>query len=134
MVQLMIVSHSAQLAAGVREFVSQAAGELVTIAAVGGTPDGRLGMDFDRIVTTLQTLLNPDGVLVLIDMGSAAMTVQMALEVLPAANVIISNAPLVEGAYLAASEAAAGGTLAEVAQAAREAVNLPKLTDEENRG
>ncbi len=126
----MLVSHSAQLAAGVREFVSQAAGDLVPIAAVGGTPDGRLGMDFDRILATLQAILNPDGVLVLIDMGSAAMTVQTALDALPDANVIISNAPLVEGAYLAASEAAAGSTLTEVAQAALDAFNLPKVSDE----
>jgi len=125
MVSLLIVSHSAQLAAGVREFAEQVAGGKVQIADAGGAADGSLGTSVDHIRERLRQVASPDGTLVLVDLGSAVLGVEMAIEALGAGRVQISDAPLVEGAYLAAIEASAeGATLAQVAAAALQAREL----------
>ena len=128
MVSLLIVSHSAQLAAGVKEFAEQVAGGKVQIADAGGAADGSLGTSVDRIQERLQQVVSPDGTLVLVDLGSAVLSVEMAIEALGADRVQISDAPLVEGAYLAAIEASAEGTtLEQVAEAALQARELIKV-------
>jgi len=128
MVSLLIVSHSAQLAAGVKEFASQVAGAEVRIADAGGTADGSLGTSVERIQDALQQVASPDGTLVLVDLGSAVLSVEIAIESLGAARVQISDAPLVEGAYLAALEASASdATLERVAEAALQARELIKV-------
>jgi phosphoenolpyruvate---glycerone phosphotransferase subunit DhaM len=128
MVSLLIVSHSAQLAAGVKEFAEQVAGGKVQIAAAGGAADGSLGTSVDHIQERLRQIASPDGTLVLVDLGSAVLSVEMAIEVLGVDRVQISDAPLVEGAYLAAIEAsAAGTTLERVAEAALQARELIKV-------
>src|SRR3954468_2938674 len=128
MVSLVIVSHSAQLAAGVKEFAEQVAGGKVQIADAGGAADGSLGTSVDRIQERLRQVASPDGTLVLVDLGSAVLSVEMAIEALGMAGVQISDAPLVEGAYLAAIEASAeGATLEQVAEAALQARDLIKV-------
>jgi PTS hybrid protein len=127
MVSLLIVSHSAQLAAGVREFASQVAGGKVRIVDAGGTADGALGTSVDRIQDGLRQVVSPDGTLVLVDLGSAVLSVEMAIEALGATRVRISDAPLVEGAYLAAIEASADSSLEETAAAALQAREMLKV-------
>src|SRR3954471_13657733 len=128
MISLLIVSHSAQLAAGVKEFADQVAGGKVQIADAGGTADGVLGTSVERIQAALERIVSPDGTLVLVDLGSAVLSVEMAIEALGADHLLISNAPLVEGAYLAAIEASAeGATLEQVAEAALQARELIKV-------
>jgi phosphoenolpyruvate---glycerone phosphotransferase subunit DhaM len=128
MVNLLIVSHSAQLAAGVQEFASQVAGDTVKIAAAGGAADGSLGTSVERIQNGLQAVSSPDGVLILVDLGSAVISVETVLEVFSGGPTLISDAPLVEGAYLAALEATAeGATLEQVAAAALQARELIKV-------
>lgn len=127
MVSLLIVSHSAQLANGVKEFVEQVAGDHARIAAAGGTADGHIGTSVERIQAGLSEVESPEGTLVLVDLGGAVMSVEMAIEVLGRTDVMISDAPLVEGAYLAALEAAAGATLQETAAAALQARAMVKV-------
>ena len=128
MVSLLIVSHSAQLAAGVKEFAEQVAGGKVQIADAGGAADGSLGTSVDRIQERLRQITSLDGTLVLVDLGSAVLSVEMAIEGLDGDRVLISDAPLVEGAYLAAIEASAEGvTLEQVARAALEGRELIKV-------
>lgn len=127
MVSLLIVSHSARLAEGVQEFVEQATHGQVKIVAAGGREDGGLGTSVDRIVAGLQELTSPDGTLVLVDLMGAVLSVETALELYHESPVLISDAPIVEGAYLAAVEASTGITLEEVAQAALQARELVKL-------
>ncbi|MBS1967939.1 MAG: PTS-dependent dihydroxyacetone kinase phosphotransferase subunit DhaM [Chloroflexi bacterium SZAS-1] len=128
MVSLLIVSHSAQLAAGVREFASQVAGDTVQILDAGGTDDGSLGTSINRIQQGLEQIASPDGTLVLVDLGSAVLSVEMAIEALGDVNrIYISDAPLVEGAYLAALEASAEATLEETAAAALQARAMVKV-------
>ncbi len=127
MVSLLIVSHSAQLAAGVKEFAEQVAGGKVQIADAGGATDGSLGTSVDRIQERLRQVASPDGTLVLVDLGSAVLSVEMAIEALGAGRVQISDAPLVEGAYLAAIEASAEASLEETADAALQARAMVKV-------
>ena len=127
MVSLLIVSHSAQLAAGVKEFAEQVAGGKVQIADAGGAADGSLGTSVDHIQERLQQVASPDGTLVLVDLGSAVLSVEMAIEALGAGRVQISDAPLVEGAYLAAIEASAESSLEETAIAALQARAMVKV-------
>src|SRR6266571_3472864 len=104
MIGLVIVSHSAKLAEGVVELVSAMQPEM-PMRAAGGTDDGRLGTSADRIHRAITEIDNPDGVLVLVDLGSAVMSAEIAIEQLSdeqRARTVISDAPLVEGAVLAA--------------------------------
>jgi phosphoenolpyruvate---glycerone phosphotransferase subunit DhaM len=129
-VGLVIVSHSARLAEGVAELAGQMAQGRVVIGVAGGTEDGALGTSVEKIVRALHEVGGPDGILVLLDLGSAVMATEIAVESfahdqqLP---VVISPAPLVEGAVIAAVEASIGNSLQEVAEAAAAAHTLPKL-------
>ena len=125
MVGLLIVSNSAQIAAGVKELAEQMSSGHVSISAVGGTSDGRLGTDPDGIRSSFDAMAGPDGVLVLMDLGSAVLSAACALEGVRY-PVLFSGAPLVEGALLAAVEAAVGGDLQRTAAAAERARELPK--------
>jgi PTS hybrid protein len=128
LVGLVIVSHSAKLAEGVAELVANMQPGL-PVRAAGGTADGRLGTSADKIQRAIAEVLNPDGVLVLLDLGSALMSTEVALEWLSdeeRALVIVSDAPLVEGAVLAAVNAGLGLTAAELAASAQEARHFPK--------
>jgi dihydroxyacetone kinase phosphotransfer subunit len=127
MVSLLIVSHSAQLAAGVKEFATQVSGGKVQIADAGGAADGSLGTSVEHIQERLRQIASPDGTLVLVDLGSAVLSVEMAIEALGASRVQISDAPLVEGAYLAAIEASVGASLQETATAALQACAMVKV-------
>lgn len=128
MIGLLIVSHSARLAEGVQEFVGQISGDQIPVVAAGGASDGSLGTSIERILAGLEQLRSVDGILALVDLGSAVMSVETALEQFSGPPVQISNAPLVEGAYLAAVEASNGeATLEHVAAAALQARELIKV-------
>jgi dihydroxyacetone kinase phosphotransfer subunit len=104
----------------------------VTIAVAGGTSDGALGTSVEKIIEALNQVDGPDGILVLLDLGSAVMATEMAVEAFanePHQQVVISSAPLVEGAVIAAVEASIGNSLQEVAEAAADAATLPKVHD-----
>ena len=129
-VSLVIVSHSARLAEGVAELAGQMAQEKVAIAAAGGTADGSLGTSVEKILEALHVVDGPDGILVLLDLGSAVMATEMAVEAFAPDwqhHIVISPAPLVEGAVIAAVEASIGNSLHEVAEAAASAYSLPKI-------
>ena len=107
MVGIVIVSHSQKLAEGVIE-VSKMMTETAPIIAAGGLEDGSLGTSYDKIFAAIETVYSSDGVIVLMDMGSAIMTTEMVLEALDKPNVKMIDCPLVEGAVLAAVESAGG--------------------------
>ncbi len=127
MVNLLIVSHSAEIARGVKALADQMTHGRVHIMAAGGMPDGSLGASVDVIVQALEGALLTDGLLVLVDLGSAVMSAEMVLENsdIP---FIISKAPLVEGTLVAAVEATrTHATLAQVAAAAERALEAKGL-------
>lgn len=129
-VGLVIVSHSAQLAKGVAELAGQMTQGATPIAAAGGGVDDILGTSADKIQAAIQAVDGPDGVLVLLDLGSAILSAEMALELLASEeqyHVMLSFAPLVEGAIAAAIEASLGHTLAQVKQAAEKTASVEQL-------
>jgi dihydroxyacetone kinase phosphotransfer subunit len=132
LVGLVLISHSGVLVNGLREMVLQVAGDGVAVAIAGGTEDGRLGTSAPLIADALRSTLDasPEGVLVLFDLGSAALSLELALEGLDPSDrdrTRISEAPLVEGAVLAAVQASVGASLAEVEAAAAAASTMSKL-------
>jgi phosphocarrier protein FPr len=104
------------------------------IAAAGGLVGGGLGTSFEKIQQAVDAVYSDDGVLILMDLGSAVMTAQMVLEVLPPerrSHIRLSNAPLVEGAIAAAVSVSLGDDLDRVQRAAETALAMPKISPEE---
>ncbi|MEA3374826.1 MAG: phosphoenolpyruvate--protein phosphotransferase [Chloroflexota bacterium] len=134
MVSIVIVAHSEQLAIGVAELASQMAGEdPVPVFPAGGTEDGRLGTSFEKVEQALQKALEKgDSALILVDLGSAVMVTQMAIESLPEEmqqRIRMTNAPLTEGALAAVVAAAGGDELEAVQRAAEQALSTPKIPE-----
>lgn len=132
-VGLVIVSHSARLAEGVVELAGQMAQGRAPLIAAGGADDGSLGTSYTRVsaaIAAASAASGMDGVVILADLGSAATIAEMALEELPPERrlrIRLTNAPLVEGAVVAAVEASVGATLDEVISAAEGALALGKI-------
>lgn len=129
-VGLVIVSHSSRLAEGVAELAEQMAQGKVPIAVAGGTSEGELGTSVEKILQALHKVDGPDGILVLLDLGSAVMATEMAVEAFTQESqhsIVISPAPLVEGAVIAAVESSIGNSLHDVSEAAASAYSLPKV-------
>lgn len=118
MVGIVIVSHSAQLAEGVRELAQQMARDVSLAVAAGiDDPEHPIGTDAVAVYEAIQSIYSEDGVLVLMDLGSALLSAETALEMLEpekAERVWLCAAPLVEGAVAAAVQAASGGNLESV--------------------
>jgi phosphoenolpyruvate---glycerone phosphotransferase subunit DhaM len=122
-VAIVIVSHSVDVARGTADMVRQMVGEEVRVAFCGGNPEGGLGTSMLEIKRCIESVYGPKGVAVIVDLGGAETNSEMAIETLPPdwqANVVICNAPIVEGAVMAATEAAGGSALAEVRATAEE--------------
>jgi dihydroxyacetone kinase phosphotransfer subunit len=128
-VALVLVSHSAAIADGLAELVAQVAGPDVPIVAAGGGPDGSFGTDGGRVLDALRGSAAGAGAIVLMDIGSAVLSVRAAIEELgpEAESIIVVDAPLVEGAIAAGVTASIGATRDEVAAAAREARDAAKF-------
>ncbi|TML42550.1 MAG: HPr family phosphocarrier protein, partial [Actinobacteria bacterium] len=123
MVGIVIVSHSNTLAEGVRELAAEMAGPEVKLELAGGlAEEGALGTDAVRVMEAIGRADSGDGVLVLMDLGSAVLSAETALDFLTPEqreSVLLCEAPLVEGAVAAAVAARLGEPLAEVAKEAR---------------
>ena len=127
MVSIVIVSHSPDLAKGVHALASQMTQGKVKIAVAAGVddPDNPIGTDAIAVMTAIEDVYSPQGVLVLVDMGSAILSTDTALELIDseqAANVHVCAAPLIEGAMSACVAAAAGMSLEEVINEAHSAL------------
>lgn len=128
MVGVLIVSHSKKAAEGIYELAVQMAGEDHRVRAVGGMEDGSIGTDAMRIKEAIEEANAGDGVLLLADLGSGILSSQMAIDLLEEDIAVeIADAPILEGAIAAAVQAAIGGTLAEVREAAEMAKQMSKL-------
>jgi phosphoenolpyruvate---glycerone phosphotransferase subunit DhaM len=128
---VLIVSHSKPLAEGVRMLARQMAHSDDTVYAVGGTDEGEIGTSAPLISESLtQVLQSVNEAVVLMDLGSAYLNTVMAVEMLDEplrARVYLADAPLVEGAVLAAVAAAAGESGEQVRAHAEEAREMRKV-------
>ena len=128
MIGIVIVSHSAKLAEGVVELARNMGGADLSIQAAGGMnmEDATLGTDPIRILKAIEGVYSEDGVLVLMDSGSAILSSEMALEMLPEekrSKIFLCEAPIVEGAIAAAVQARIGGSIQQVISEARSSLN-----------
>ncbi len=131
MIGIVLVSHSRALATALLGLARQVALPEVPIAIAAGVGTNRaeFGTDAVEIYEAIESVYTPDGVLVLMDLGSAILSAEMALELLPPemrAHIRFCPAPLVEGTITAAVQAGLGSSLATVYDEARQAL-LPKL-------
>src|SRR5438270_2863425 len=126
MVGLVVVSHSSRLAEGVVELAREMGGGTVAIEAAGGVEaGGALGTSATLIAAAIERAWSEDGVLVVMDLGSAVLSAEAALELLDEGRgerVLLSDAPLAEGAVIAAVAAGSGASLEDVAAEARRAL------------
>lgn len=128
MVGILIVSHSKMAADGIYELATQMAGKEHHIVAVGGVEDGGIGTDALSIRQGIMDADDGDGVVILADLGSGILSARMAVDMLEEdIRVVIADAPLLEGAIGAAAQAALGGSLTEVVEAAENAREVSKL-------
>lgn len=114
MVGIVVVSHSQKIAEGAVELAKQMAAE-ARIAAAGGMEDGSIGTDVSKIFAGIEAVDEGDGVVILVDLGSAVMSSEMAIEMLEdGSKVKIVDAPIVEGTIFSSVEASIGSSLEEV--------------------
>ena len=139
MISLVVVSHSLPLATAAKELAMQmtVAGSAPKVLVAAGISDGEqveLGTDAQQISEAIEAADSPDGVLILVDLGSALLSSQMALEFVDpdlADRCLISAGPLVEGLVAAVVSAAGGASLQEVATQAQAALagKIDQLSD-----
>ncbi|HZX39480.1 MAG TPA: PTS fructose transporter subunit IIA [Streptomyces sp.] len=130
-VGIVLVSHSAEVAETVAELAIGLAGGGTTapVAPAGGTADGGLGTSSELIAAAAASVDGGAGVAVLVDLGSAVLTVKALLaegDELPDGARLV-DAPFVEGAVAAVVTASAGGDLDAVQAAASEAYDYRKV-------
>ena len=122
-VGIVIVSHSPKVAEGAADMVRQMVGDSVPLAWTGGNPEGGLGTDVGAIVAAIERAWSEAGVVILVDLGGAETNSEMAIDLLEPARrdkVLVCEAPVVEGAVMAATEASGGAALDAVRRTAEE--------------
>jgi dihydroxyacetone kinase phosphotransfer subunit len=103
--------------------VRQMVGDEVPLAWCGGDPGGGLGTSVEAILAAIDRAWSERGVAILVDLGGAETNSEMAVEMLPDERrrlAVICNAPIVEGAVMAATEASSGASLGDVQKTAEE--------------
>ena len=122
-VGIVIVSHSPKVAEGAADMVRQMVGDSVPLAWTGGNSEGGLGTDVASIIEAIERAWSDAGVAVLVDLGGAETNSEMAIDMLESdrrERVVVCEAPVVEGAVMAATEASGGATLDAVRRTAEE--------------
>jgi multiphosphoryl transfer protein len=124
MVSIVLISHSRALALALKELVQQVSGGDIAISVAAGVGPDReeFGTDAVEIMQAVQSVYSEDGVVVLMDLGSAIISAELALDLLPSEmrdNIILCSAPFIEGAVAAAVQAGLGSQKEVVCSEAR---------------
>jgi phosphocarrier protein FPr len=122
-VGIVIVAHSSELAEAIKLLAQQMLRKAVPLVSVGGIDDpvNPFGTDATKIQKAIESVFSEDGVIVLMDLGSALLSAEMSLEFLSdekRKRVHLCEAPLVEGTIAAAVQSEAGGSLEQVIEEA----------------
>lgn len=129
MVGLVLVSHSPKIAEGLKDLTAEIAPTHKGIIAAGGMEDGSIGTDAIRISEAIRSANDGDGVVVLADLGSGVMSSETAIELLDddGINVVLADAPIVEGTIAAAVSAMCGSDIDAVVKAAEDCRGVRKI-------
>lgn len=126
MVGVVVVSHSRALADAAVALARQMLhGRDVPIAVAAGLDETTLGTDAMQIKSAIEAVDGPDGTLILMDLGSAVLSAELALDLIDPSiqeRIMLCAGPLVEGLVVATVAAAGGATLADVAAEAATAL------------
>lgn len=127
-VGIVLLSHSRDLAEGLRGLLTQLGGVGSSVSIAGGTSDGRLGTSPDLLADAVARVSAGAGVLVIADIGSAVLTARAWLaDYSGPERVVLADTPFVEGAVAAAVTASTGADLDTVIAAAHGAWSVRKL-------
>lgn len=126
MVGIVIVSHSQKVAEAVVELTTMMA-DGAAIAAAGGLEDGSFGTSYEKIKNAIDSVYSEDGVIILMDMGSAVMTTEMVLEEYDNDKIKMIDAPLVEGAVAASVSSLFGSDMASIIDELAETKRMEKF-------
>ncbi|NLI67285.1 MAG: PTS-dependent dihydroxyacetone kinase phosphotransferase subunit DhaM [Bacilli bacterium] len=110
---IVIVSHSDKIANGIKDLLKEVS-ENIKVEAAGGTAAGGIGTSLDKIAEAIANVSSQKGVVVFYDIGSAKMNAELVIELNQWENVFVIDAPLVEGAYVAAVKTSIGKTADEI--------------------
>lgn len=131
MTGVIIVSHSEKLAEGLRDIVMEMNDGSVEIIAAGGTGDGRIGTNTNRIKSAIESLQDKDQILIFVDLGSAVICSETAIEMLDDESlqekVHIVDAPLVEGVVGGVVQATICDDLDQIVATAKEGATIQKV-------
>ena len=126
MVGLVLVSHSQKLAEAMVDYAHMMAPDAAVVAA-GGLEDGSFGTSYEKIEAAIEKVHGDDGVLVIMDIGSAVMTVKMVLEDMDDDSVVMADCPFVEGAVEATVQAQVGASLPDIVKTLKEDAGVHKF-------
>jgi phosphoenolpyruvate---glycerone phosphotransferase subunit DhaM len=127
---IVIVSHSSKVAEGVKDIAEQMNAGGVSIKAAGGADEDRIGTNPIKIKEAIEELSLENDVLVFVDLGSAVISTETALDMLEINiknKVTIVDAPLVEGVVTAVIQASVTDDLKEIIDTAVGSKELRKL-------
>ena len=113
MVGFVIISHSKKLAEGIADLTRMMAPD-ARIAAAGGLEDGSFGTSYEKIQTAIREVYSDEGVILMMDMGSAVMTAEMLLETMTDLNIRMADCPIAEGAVVGTVQAVSGASMEEI--------------------
>lgn len=113
MVGFVVVSHSCKLAEGVVDLTKMMAPD-VPIVAAGGMEDESYGTSFEKIHNAVEEVYSEDGVIILMDMGSAVMTAEMVIEAMDGMKIQMADCPVAEGAVAGTVSSRIGMTMEEI--------------------
>jgi phosphoenolpyruvate---glycerone phosphotransferase subunit DhaM len=124
---IVLVSHSATLAQGLAEMLAAIGSADVPVAVAGGAEHGGLGTSVEFIQAAIDAADRGEGVVIIPDLGSSVLSARTVLGDADGHRAVLVDAPFVEGAVAAAVTAASGASLEDVAEAARQARDVPKF-------
>lgn len=101
---VIIVSHSSKIGEGLVDLIDEmvTGSDKVTVVSASGTEDGRIGTTVSLISEAFDKCKNHENIFVFYDIGSSKMSAEIAIELANQDNIILVEAPIVEGAFAGA--------------------------------
>jgi len=121
-VGIVLISHSAKVAEGIKEIIQQVIRD-VPVETAGGTDDGGIGTSLEKINAAIKRAYSSNGVLLFYDLGSAKMNAETAIQFSEKENIFLVEAPLLEGSYVAAVESSTGKNIYAIIESIEQTFN-----------